>query len=158
MGHGKSREKFKSEKVSPHENTSLGEKFVNDFNALWKLSGFSARQAREKFLRRYKVRAILCANVEERMNNPKIPPTFAETASIAEGDFWACQIDENLFAVVPNLKSYTENHHAERAFGAVFNSNFVAGSYSKIQVIHAATFLFDKNWSLNSQGKLLLNP
>ncbi|MBQ3451178.1 MAG: hypothetical protein IJG32_02810, partial [Selenomonadaceae bacterium] len=137
---------------------SVGENFVNNFNALEKLSGFSARQAREKFLRRYKIRAFSCANVEERMNRPKLAPKFAETASVVGGDFWACAVDENIFAVVPNLKTYTENHHAERAFGLIFESNFDGGTYSKLRVERAATFeLLGDKWKLKSAGKIILS-
>ena len=129
-----------------------------DFNALEKLSGFSARQARGKFLSRYKVRAISCANVEERMNRPKVAPKFSEAASIAGGDLWACEVEENIFAVVPNLKTYTENHHAERAFGIVFESNFEGGTYSRLRVERAATFeLSGDKWKLKSAGKIILS-
>lgn len=152
------RENVSSEKKSPRETNSVGENFVNDFNALTKLSGFSARQAREKFLRRHKVRAFTCANVDERMNNPKLSPKFSETASTSSGDFWASNVAENLFAVVPNLKTYTENHHAERAFGQVFESNFSGGSYSRIRVERAAIFeLHGNEWQLKSPGKIFLN-
>ena len=147
-----------AEKNSSHEENSFGESFVNDLNALAKLSGFSARQAREKFLRRHKVRAFTCANVEERMNRPKFAPKFTETASLSSGDFWASAIEENLFAVVPNVKTYTENHHAERAFGQVFESNFAGGSYSRLRVERAAIFeLNGGEWRLKSAGKIFLN-
>ncbi|MBR4904500.1 MAG: rod shape-determining protein [Selenomonadaceae bacterium] len=161
LGNGEqkaTRKTISAEKKSPSAEISIGEKFVNDFNALEKLSGFSARQAREKFLRRYKVRGLNCANVEERMNNPKTAPTFSESASIAGSDFWACEIDENLFAVVPNIKTYTENHHAERAFGLVFESNYERGTYSRLRVERAAVLEFgDDNWQLKSSGKIVLN-
>ena len=144
------------EKNSPSLESSIGENFVNDFNALEKLSGFSARQAREKFIRRYKIRAFSCENVEERMNNPKISPKFTESG-IASGDFWACNVDGNIFAVVPNLKTYTENHHAERAFGLVFESNFDGGTYSKIRVERAATFeVSGDSWNLKHSGVIVL--
>jgi len=147
-----------AEKKSADIEISVGENFVTDFNALEKLSGFSGRQAREKFLRRYKVRALICANVEERMNNPKLAPNFSAAASVAGGDFWACEVEENIFAVVPNLKTYTENHHAERAFGLVFESNFDGGTYSKIRVERAATFeLVGDKWKLKSAGKVVLS-
>ena len=145
------------EKTSPREENSAGSSFVNDFNALQKLSGFSARQAREKFLRRYKVRAFSCANVDERMNRPKLAPTFAETPSASSGDFWACAVAGNLFAVVPNLKTYTENHHAERAFGTVFESNFAGGTYSRLRVEQPALFEFADTWTLKSAGKIILS-
>ena len=131
---------------------------MNDFNALEKLSGFSGRQAREKFLRRHKVRAFSCTNVEERMNRPKLAPKFSEASSIAGGDFWACHVEGNLFAVVPNLKTYTENHHAERAFGLVFESNFDGGTYSRLRVERAATFeLTGDKWKLKQAGKIFLS-
>lgn len=146
-----------TEKNSLPESDLVGGKFINDFNALEKLSGFSGRQSREKFLKRYKVRAFSCANVEERMNRPKLAPKFIEADTVASGDFWACAVDDNIFAVVPNLKTYTENHHAERAFGLVFESNFDGGTYSKIRVVQAATFEFiDNKWKLKSTGQLIL--
>ena len=146
------------EKNAPQETNSVGEKFVTDFNALEKLSGFSARQAREKFLRRYKVRALICANVEDRMNRPKLAPKFSEASSIASGDFWAFEVGENIFAVVPNLKTYTENHHAERAFGIVFESNFESGTYSRLRVERAAVFeSVGGKWKLKDAGKIILS-
>lgn len=148
-----------TEKNSPiMEENSVGEKFITDFNALMKLSGFSARKAREKFLTRYKIRAFSCSNVEERMNRPKIAPKFSTVASIASGDFWACEIEGNLFAVVPNLKNYTENHHAERAFGQIFESNFERGTYSRLRVEKAATFeLNGDKWEIKTAGKIILS-
>ena len=156
---GRVTRKFSAaEKNSPNEEHSVGESFVNDFNALEKLSGFSGRRAREKFLRRYKVRAFTCANIDERMNNPKLEPRFSEVSSVPSGDFWACNIEGNLFAVVPNLKTYTENHHTERAFGLVFESDFDGGTYSRLRVERAAIFesVGDK-WQLKSTGKIILS-
>lgn len=154
---GTSKKINSAEKKSPSGEFSVGENFVNDFNALEKLSGFSGRQAREKFLRRYKVRAFSCENVEERMNRPKLTPKFSEVSSVASGDFWACAVDGNIFAVVPNLKTYTENHHAERAFGLVFESNFNGGTYSRLRVESTAIFeLVGDKWKLKSAGKIVL--
>ncbi|MCR5833439.1 MAG: hypothetical protein K6G55_02125 [Selenomonadaceae bacterium] len=147
-----------AEKKSSEENISVGANFVNSFNTLDRLSGFSARQAREKFLRRYKVRAFSCANVDERMNSPTIAPKFVEVMSTAGGDFWACHVEGNIFAVVPNLKNYTENHHAERAFGMVFDSDFDGGTYSRIRVEQAAIFdLIGVTWTLKQRGKIILS-
>lgn len=152
-----SRKIISVEKNTPNETNSVGEAFVNDFNALSKLSGFSGRQARERFLRRHKVKAFTCANVDERMNRPKLAPTFAEVAIVANGDYWACAVEGNLFAVVPNLKTYTENHHAERAFGQIFESNFEGGTYFKIRVERAAIFeLNGDKWKLQQTGKIIL--
>lgn len=152
-----SRKIISVEKNTPNETNSVGEAFVNDFNALSKLSGFSGRQARERFLRRHKVKAFTCANVEERMNRPKLTPIFAEVASVAGGDYWACAVEGNLFVVVPNLKTYTENHHAERAFGQIFESNFEGGTYSKIRVERAAIFEFSGDkWKFKQTGKIIL--
>ena len=109
-------------------------------------------------MRRYKVQAFTCANVEERMNRPKLAPKFSEASGIAGGDFWACNVDGNIFAVVPNLKTYTENHHAERAFGLAFESNFDGGTYSRLRVERAAIFeLVGDKWKLNTAGKIILS-
>ena len=146
-----------AEKVLPREKISVGENFINDFNALEKLSGFSGRQAREKFIHRYKIRAFSCSNVEERMNSPKIAPKFSEKTNSA-GDFWACGVEGNIFVVVPNLKNYTENHHTERAFGLVFESNFVGGTYSRLRVEQSALFeLVGNEFKLKQRGKIILS-
>ena len=146
------------EKIAPREAESFGEAFVTDFNALSKLSGFTARREREKFLRRHKVRAFTCANVEDRMNRPKLAPKFVDASSLSGGDFWASAIDGNTFAVVPNVKTYTENHHAERAFGVVFESNFDGGTYSRLRVERAAVFeLASGKWKLKQAGKIVLS-
>ncbi|MBO4779299.1 MAG: hypothetical protein J5497_01535, partial [Selenomonadaceae bacterium] len=64
----------------------------------------------------------------------------------------------NTFAVVPNLKAYTENHHAERAVGLVFASNFDGGTYSRLHVRRAATFeLVGDKWRLKQAGELFLS-
>ena len=91
------------------------------------------------------------------MNNPKLAPKFSEASSVASGDFWACNVDGNIFAVVPNLKTYTENHHAERTFGQIFESNFDGGTYSRLRVERAATFeLSGDKWKLRQAGKIIL--
>ena len=147
-----------AEKASVAEKISVAESFITDFNALDKLSGFSSRQARMKFLARHKVRGFTCANVNERMNHPALEPKFTETSSAANGDFWASAIDGNTFAVVPNLKTYTENHHAERAFGLIFESNFDGETYSRIRVDAAAIFeLVGDDWRLKRRGKIFLS-
>ena len=144
--------------TSSQETKSVAESFVADFNALSKLSGFSSRQARAKFLSRHKVRGFTCANVTERMNNPALEPKFTETSAAANGDFWASAVDGNTFAVVPNLKTYTENHHAERAFGLIFESNFDGETYSRVRVDSAAIFeLVGDDWRLQRRGKIFLS-
>ena len=144
-----------AEKIS-RDDEIIGTGFVNDFNALEKLSGFSSRRARENFLRRHKVRAFTCNNVEERMNRPNLAPKFVET-SAAGGDFWACAVAENIFAVVPNVRTYTENHHAERALGVVFESNFSGGTYSRLRVERPAVFEFmGGEFRLKHAGKIVL--
>ncbi len=157
-GQGTSRDKVRVEKVAPREAESFAEAFVTDFNALSKLSGFTARREREKFLRRHKVRAFTCANVEERMNRPKLAPKFVDASSLSGGDFWASAVEGNTFAVVPNVKTYTENHHAERALGVVFESNFDSGTYSRLRVERAAVFeLVGGKWKLKQSGKIVLS-
>ena len=144
--------------IAPSKADSFGEAFVTDFNALSKLSGFGARRAREKFLRRHKVKAFTCANVEERMNRPKLAPKFAEASSLSSGDFWASAVEGNTFAVVPNVKTYTENHHAERALGVVFESNFDGGTWSRLYVERAAVFEnVGGKWRLKQAGKIVLS-
>lgn len=129
--------------------------FVNDFNALSVKSGFELNEAKKEFMRKYNVRAFTCINFQERMNEPIPPPTFGSPSSGQTADLWAYEFDAGLFAVVPNVKTYTENHHSARAMGEIFRSNFAKGTYSKIRVEKPA--VFKGMWNFEKQGELVLS-
>ncbi len=142
--------------IDTPKNISTSEDFLRDYN-IWqsKTDGFEKNNARKDFIAKYKVRYFNCVNFNERMNQPKLPPIFEESSS--SGDYWAIQTAENIFKVVPNVKSYNDNYHVARAMCEVFNSNFDAGNYSNIQLERAAEFTNSgKNWTLIRKGKLIL--
>lgn len=129
-----------------------------EFNSLASQGGFDFKKSRDEFLHKYKVRAFSCTNFEARMNEPVPPPEFFEVSVVLSGDYWAINLKDNLFAVFPNIKIYSDNYHTARAMGNVFESNFVAGmTYNKIFVVNPAVFSCSGNvWSLINKGKLNL--
>lgn len=129
--------------------------FVNDFNALADKKGYELSEARKEFVSKYNVRQFSCINFQARMNEPIPPPTFGSPTSGQTADLWAYEFDSGLFAVVPNVKTYTENHHSARAMGAIFRSNFTKGTYSKIRVEKPA--VFKGMWNFEKQGELVLS-
>lgn len=135
---------------SPQDNYK---EFVDDFNALLEQSGYESKEARKKFLSKYNVIALSCTNYEERMNEPIPPPKFGRVVP-QTSELWAYEFAPDTFAVVPNVKAYTENHHSARAMGVVFRSNFQNGTYNKIHVNKPAIF---KGISLEKQGELRLS-
>ena len=142
--------------IDTPKNISAGEDFLRDYN-IWqsKTDGFEKNNARKDFIAKYKVKYFNCVNFNERMNQPKLPPIFEESS--ASGEYWAIQTAENIFKVVPNVKSYNDNYHVARAMCEVFDSNFDAGNYSNIQLERAAEFTNSgKNWTLIRKGKLIL--
>lgn len=142
--------------INTPQNISASEDFLRDYN-IWqsKTDGFEKNNARKDFIAKYKVRYFNCVNFNERMNQPKLPPIFEESS--ASGEYWAIQTAENIFKVVPNVKSYNDNYHVARAMCEVFDSNFDAGNYSNIQLERAAEFTNSgKNWTLVRKGKLIL--
>lgn len=131
--------------------------FVAEFNSLASKDGFDLKKSRDEFVQKYKVRAFNCTNFEARMNKP-VQPEFAESTSVPSGEYWAVNISGNLFAVFPNVKTYSDNYHLSRAMGNVFDSNFSLGStYNKIFVEKPAIFECVGNiWRLKEKGRLNL--
>ena len=148
-----------SPKVAPTPPSSPDENFIiRQFNRLSELSGNAFIAARIKFCRENQVVGLSCENIMARMSNPNTPLTFAEMPPV-DGDFWLIRIAEKKFAALPNPKNgYNDNLHMERAFGEVFESNFVEGeNYDKIKVINPATFeKFNDSWRILSKGRLSL--
>ena len=130
--------------------------FVKDFNALVGQSGINLKNARSDFMRKYNVQTFTCTNFEARMNEPVPAPVFDSANSVANPDYWAYEFESGVFAVVPNVKIYSDNHHTARAMGEVFTSNFTAGrTYNKIHVNKPA--IFKGMWNFEKQGELELS-
>ena len=85
--------------------------FVKDFNALVGQSGINLKNARSDFMRKYNVQTFTCTNFEARMNEPVPAPVFDSANSVANPDYWAYEFESGVFAVVPNVKIYSDNHH-----------------------------------------------
>ena len=131
---------------------------VTDFNALAGQGGHNLKTSKDDFLRKYNVRAFNCTNFEARMNEPVPAPTFIEAPTAPAGEYWAVPLRGNSFAVFPNVRTYSDNHHTARAMGEVFDSNFVAGrTYNIITVERPAIFdCSETTWLLKHKGILRL--
>ena len=70
------------------------------------------------------------------MEQPEIPPEFAEISPVPSGEYWACEIEPGIFAVVPNIKMYTERYHIARAMSQVFKSKFVVGNIVAVYLMN----------------------
>ena len=142
--------------VPPPTTEDKYKDFVKDFNALVGQSGINLKNARNDFLRKYNVQTFTCTNFEARMNEPVPAPIFDSANSLATPDYWAYEFESGIFAVVPNVKIYSDNHHTARAMGEVFQSNFTAGrTYNKIRVNRPA--IFKGMWNFEKQGELELS-
>ena len=129
--------------------------FVQEFNALARQTGYEARQASDEFVRKFNIQAFNCINFEARMSDPVPPPVFGSSTSLQNADYWAYEFENGVYAVVPRVKNYTDNHHTARAMGEIFKSNFgQGGTYNKIVVTKPA--IFKGNWNLETQGELQL--
>lgn len=129
---------------------------LEEYNALSFQEDF---ESRGNFARKYKVRALTCANADARLNNASLPLEFTEAASVESGEYWAISAKkENLYFVLPNVKVYTANLHSVRAMGRVFKSNFEVGNvYNKIFIEQPAIFVLTGNaWKIVEPGRLKL--
>lgn len=147
-----------SQYQQPNLQPSSEQGIVAEFNALAKQGGHNLKTSRDDFIKKYSIRAFNCANFEARMNEPVPAPNFVEISTAYSGEYWAVPLKGNSFAVFPNIRTYSDNHHTARAMGEVFNSNFTAGStYSDITVVQPAIFdCLETTWTLKHKGKLRL--
>ncbi len=140
------------------QNAPAWREFVEAYNALAqrKLTGFEARDARNDFGRRFGVRAFSCANFEQRMNRPDLPPVFADEPNIVNGEYWAMPHSGGTYVVVPCMKTYEARNHSEGGMKEAFRSNFENGrTYNVITVIEPA--IFQEGWKILRPGKLQLS-
>lgn len=129
-----------------------------DYNALARLSGFDARKDREAFFRDYGVIPIFCANDSDRMAAPDTPPDFC-TTDASKAHAWAVPLGGSLYAVFPRSRIiYDSTLHTADAMGDLFDSNYDAGAYEHIDVIHPAIFQnVSGKWTPAQRGKLQLH-
>lgn len=126
---------------------------VDECNNLRQLSGLQRKTESNKLIQKYKLRAFICENANERMNNPDAEPIFREAPT---GDYWGYQDDMGKFIIVPSVTVYNDNIHNERAMKTVFRSNFESGkSYENIFVERPA--IFDSQLKVKEMGSLRLS-
>ena len=133
--------------------------FVARYNALPSGGGIVDRDARKTFLQDFSIQGFSCANYEERMSNPKVAPRYEE-AEVMRADYWAKQVQSDLYAVVPSAKlTYDSAHHAAGGMMEAFDSNFAPGhTYRQIRVETSAYFLKrGGRWSVAKKGLLRLS-
>ncbi len=134
--------------------------FLDKYNALLKMAGREKVLARSNFIKSYVAKAFDCKNFETRINEPTTPPIFKTINSIFSGAYWAIQLSEIQFAVLPNINAYvyTENRHNAQAMGEVFNSNFNGGTKKITSAKIPAFFECEGDvWTLKAKGELILN-
>ena len=129
--------------------------FINDFNALNNFAPSEKRVKRTEFFNKYQIHAFNCKNYNDRMNNPALEPQFEIAAQAINGEYWAYEVENNTFAVVPNVKNYNDNYHGARGMVFVFDSNFSGGNYANIRVVKPA--IFKGMWRLGEKGELVLS-
>lgn len=133
--------------------------FVARYNALPSGGGIADRDARKTFLQDFSIQGFSCANYEERMSNPKVAPRYEE-AEVMRADYWAKQVQSDLYAVVPSAKlTYDSAHHAAGGMMEAFDSNFETGhTYRQIRVETPAYFLKrGGRWRVRKKGRLRLS-
>ena len=130
--------------------------FINECNNLFATDASEYRNARDTLIHNYKLKGLKCRNYTELTNNPDIDPEFESPADsqISTSDYFAFEFDSDTFAVVPNIRNYTENDHTSKAMSKVFKSNFNGSVCNKIRVIKPA--IFKGKWNLIERGELEL--
>lgn len=131
--------------------------FLDQYNLLLKMAGREKVFARGKFIKKYVAYAFDCKNFELRISEPMPPPVFQTINSVFSGVYWAIPMEENQYAVLPNVDTYyyTENRHKAQAMGEVFNSNYDSGTKKITSIKLPAIFEYDGDvWNLKSKGTL----
>ncbi len=136
------------------QNNPIVTNLKNDFNMFNSLAGRNLSMARDDFVRKYSAQSFTCVNSDELLAQPKTAPEFIFTEG---GEYWAIQLTDTSFAVVPNVKTYTEEIHNGRAMSQIFASNFVGSPCEKIRIEEPAFFeSVGETWTCKRKGKLNL--
>lgn len=136
--------------------------FVNEYNNLYRFSGYEANKARKIFEQKFKIKIFVCDNYEKRISELSAiresysEPTFKDSGS--NGMYWATFMKDNMYAVVPRFNIIYENQlHEMAGMKEAFVSNYNGGAYKYIKIIKPAFFSYlNGNWKLEEQGKLEL--
>ena len=128
-----------------------------------KSSGYEAKQARKNFEQDFQIKNFTCDNYEKRISELSAireaysEPTFKDSG--ANGMYWATQVKDNIYAVVPRFNiSYENQLHEMAGMKEAFISNYNGGAYKRIRVIKPALFSYlGGSWKLEKQGKIELS-
>lgn len=140
---------------------NLWKPFINEYNQLSynKTNSFQDKTDRKNFVQNNNVKSFSCENYENRLRNPNLPIKL-ESVEPSNGMYWAYPLKDNLFAVVPNLKTtYEPQLHETAGMKEAFKSNFESGStFSRVIVKTPAIFDYTNGiWTLKKQGEIELS-
>jgi len=130
--------------------------FLAEYHKLNNMSAYEGKEFRKKLFGNYRLKAFSCVNFTERMQNPSLPPVYADEDA-AKAHVWAYPLGDGTFAVIPRLpQTYEERIHDEGSMGMIFDSNFASGkNYNKIEVVEPA--VFGDGWRLQKKGRIILS-
>lgn len=109
---------------------------------------------RQKFIKDYRVIAFKCVNFEERVNRPEVPPRFM-VCTISESKLWGVSLSDGTLAVLPGLHEYESTAHYQSGLKELFKSEYISGSYRKIEVIKPA--IIKRDYQIIKRGELSLS-
>ena len=146
---------------SVHQVPTHTFKFVNEYNAIDVpgKSSYDIKNARDAYIKNFRITGFSCTNYEIRMNSPETAPQFRTDSSVVRASFWAFHVQETQYAVLPNQKQdYESQIHDAGGMKEAFQSNFAGGAYSHIKVLAPAIFSRSGDtWTLMKRGTLQLS-
>ena len=120
-----------------------------------KATGFGSNmQIRQKFMKDYNVIAFKCVNFIERVNHPEEKPRFV-VCETSESTLWGVPLLDGTLAVLPSLREYESTAHYQGGLKELFGSNYISGSYQKIEVIRPA--IMNRDYQITQKGELNLS-
>ena len=135
-------------------NESLWHAFVADYNSLaMSMEIPKAAEACNAFCAAHGIKMLVCTDHAAEIGG-SIAPKFTAVHDADSSTYWAFNLKENLYAIVPNpLVPYSEKMHTEGGMKETFASNYEGGSYKNIQVKLPAIFK-NKNgvWKIENPG------
>lgn len=113
---------------------------VKSFKAASTATGINSRQAFRNFIKDNDAKGFSTVNYAARMNQgiDGMPAAEIRTSSVParQSDFLAVPGAPNgEHYVLPNFRTYSDNYHAERGLGDMFDSNFVPGKTYDIKKV-----------------------
>lgn len=129
------------DKAPSKVQTNGGGGITAEFQDLVGMSGLSAKQARDNFVKKYGIIGVSCANIDERLQNINAVPVFKADDEPNKSQLWLVSAKNKYLAFINPVGGYSLDLHLFAGFKEIFRSNYKEGTYTAFKSFKPAAFI-----------------